>query len=340
MFIQLSDLHIDVQQSQPSERLTTCIKKINTLSPDLVLLTGDLVDRGDEPSTLLLKTLLQDLNSPYYLIPGNHDSRELLRHVFGQEHGYLGKQGSIDYAIPYRKQDQIVMLDTTRYAPNGRVLLTGQLSVAQLAWLEQILAACSGSSILAMHHPPVNLSGLAESGYAFFEAFMAKADGVDEAFLHADHFYALLAQYPQVKMVLAGHLHGPLSIDLPVKVPCLVAPTTYKTGFYLGKTGQFEYGHAFLPPAFSAYDWPDGGAISATIYYCDLPAYTRVNTLAIRSDPHDNLYHEHPTFADTTIDVHYPGRIIEGCVKYTYSQWEKMYHQVTHQILKNSGALR
>ncbi len=68
--VQLSDLHIG--HGVPSARIAAAIKEINSLNPDLVVLTGDYVtskrDRlGDVPE------LLEPLRAPRVAVLGNHD---------------------------------------------------------------------------------------------------------------------------------------------------------------------------------------------------------------------------------------------------------------------------
>ncbi len=47
--------------------------------PDLIVITGDLVDLGQPQEYAWLKTLLAPLHQPLVVIPGNHDEREAIR---------------------------------------------------------------------------------------------------------------------------------------------------------------------------------------------------------------------------------------------------------------------
>lgn len=57
--------------------------------PDLVLLTGDLVDEGDPGEYQNAVQLLRALTIPYLILAGNHDQRANLRAAF-PGHRYLG----------------------------------------------------------------------------------------------------------------------------------------------------------------------------------------------------------------------------------------------------------
>lgn len=67
--VQLSDIHFGSVSRQHLKRL---IKKTNALNPDMVLITGDLVDQPDCATADSL-ALLNDLTAPAYWISGNHE---------------------------------------------------------------------------------------------------------------------------------------------------------------------------------------------------------------------------------------------------------------------------
>src|SRR3979411_312206 len=73
--------------------LARMIARIETLDPrpDLVLGTGDLVDRPSAQSYAALRQLLGALTIPLRLLPGNHDDRALLAAAL-PEHPYLAAE--------------------------------------------------------------------------------------------------------------------------------------------------------------------------------------------------------------------------------------------------------
>ena len=71
-----------------------------TAAPDAVVATGDLVDFGSEEEYRFLRGLLAALPMPVYLLPGNHDSRAMLRRVF-PDHAYLFSGGASDEPVHY-----------------------------------------------------------------------------------------------------------------------------------------------------------------------------------------------------------------------------------------------
>src|ERR1700730_7331854 len=87
---QISDLHIKspgalaygrVDTAQALER---CVAALNEFRPrpDLVVISGDLADTPTAEEYEHLKRLLAKLELPFVGIPGNHDSRELMRAAF------------------------------------------------------------------------------------------------------------------------------------------------------------------------------------------------------------------------------------------------------------------
>src|SRR5579863_6575751 len=107
LLAQISDLHIKRPGALAYQRVDTaaclarCVARLNALEPrpDAVLVTGDLVDRGTAEEYVHLKSLLDALRIPYYLLIGNHDDRAALREVFA-ERAELREGGEfVQYAI-------------------------------------------------------------------------------------------------------------------------------------------------------------------------------------------------------------------------------------------------
>lgn len=75
-FAIFSDTHICDTLPNNTEDLRRAIDEVNART-DLafVLVCGDLTHNGDTKSLLLAKSLLDELEVPYYAIPGNHDTR-------------------------------------------------------------------------------------------------------------------------------------------------------------------------------------------------------------------------------------------------------------------------
>src|ERR1700688_1813601 len=96
LIAQISDLHIKPPGSLAYERVDTasalerCVAALNALRPrpDLVVISGDLADTPTAEEYEHLKRLLAPLELPFVAIPGNHDSREMMRAAFPQAYAF------------------------------------------------------------------------------------------------------------------------------------------------------------------------------------------------------------------------------------------------------------
>lgn len=172
--------------------------------PDVVLVTGDLVESGEEKAYRQLRCALEKLRIPYYLIVGNHDCRKHLRAVF-RETSYLPAAGFVQYAVE-QYPVRLLGLDTLDDGRGG-----GRLCPERLSWLDETLAeAPERPTMLFMHHPPF------ETGIAWMDKSF---------FVGGAEFKALLGRHRQVERVICGHLHRSISTTFG-DVLVTVAPST------------------------------------------------------------------------------------------------------------------
>src|ERR1044072_1091540 len=88
LIAQITDLHVGFDPVDPDEynkqRLDHVLEKIldGPNKPDLMLVTGDLTERGDPESYQRCKDLLSACPFPWHPIPGNHDLRTNFSRAF------------------------------------------------------------------------------------------------------------------------------------------------------------------------------------------------------------------------------------------------------------------
>ncbi len=242
LVLQLSDLHIGTthEQREAAEALAQAIDAVNALPnrPDALLVTGDLTHDGTDEQYEIARELLARLQLPTYVLAGNHDDRDRLRGHFGLE-GSAGApiQQAVDLG-PLR----LVSLDSTRPGSDA-----GQLDSERLAWLDGVLAeAPEQPTLLAMHHPPL-LTGVAPW---------------DEIGIPASERHALgevLKRHPQVRRVVAGHMHRTIVAELAGRA-VLAAPSTYLQGLLDFSAPEFVL--ASEPAGFAIHALVDGEVIS------------------------------------------------------------------------------
>ena len=154
---QLTDTHIKSNRRKAYGRVDTAamldaaVKHINAFEPaiDVVLVSGDLTDRGEPEEFYALRESLKNISMPWHVIPGNHDDRCNFLEAFA-DHDYLEDSASFIHYIIDDYPLQLIGLDTTvDEKPYGF------LPAKRLEWLDACLASePEKPTLLFMHHPP------------------------------------------------------------------------------------------------------------------------------------------------------------------------------------------
>lgn len=255
LIAQLSDCHISTPEEEfsklycPADRLRAAIRHVNgSLNrPDLVFLTGDLINSARREEYDILRDLLPLFDMPVYLLPGNHDDCALLREAF-PDHDYLPESGDLNYVVdgwPLK----IICLDTNLH---GKA--EGVLGEAQLDWLDRELGRETARRVLIfMHHPPF-LTGLAHM------------DGM--SLLDRDAFTKVIARHDTVERVMCGHVHRSIQTLAGGTLVQTCPSTSHQILLHLGQEGQL--GTVFEPPEYLLHYWTeDGGLVTHNEYVTD-----------------------------------------------------------------------
>ena len=128
-FAHISDTHIGNQTAEEDLRRT--IKSINgNPSISFVVLTGDITEFGSDDELTLAKKLLDSLNKPWHIIPGNHDANwsesgsNSFKKIFGAE----------TFSFTF---NNYLFLGTAS-GPNMR-MSPGQVPREHIVWMDSIL---------------------------------------------------------------------------------------------------------------------------------------------------------------------------------------------------------
>lgn len=74
-FAFLSDTHVGSPNASAEEDLRRSVRDINSMSDvDFAVITGDITELGDDEQLSLARKILDSLDIPWYIIPGNHDT--------------------------------------------------------------------------------------------------------------------------------------------------------------------------------------------------------------------------------------------------------------------------
>ena len=156
VFVQITDTHYATNKDEfkkafydrrmkvlPQGVLDSLTKEVNEISPDFVMLTGDIVADAKRPPVELvdkwMKYMADDFatkfDCPLFAVEGNHD---IVRDVEIGKAVYEKYFGPTYYSFNV-KGAHFIVLDTMWLSPDGK-LTYGPSSAAEVSWLKQDLA--------------------------------------------------------------------------------------------------------------------------------------------------------------------------------------------------------
>ncbi len=186
---QVTDMHLFASEQQEllgmptTESFHAVIERLTKLRDelDLLLLTGDLSGDSTPQSYSNLQNLLSPLFLPSYWLPGNHDDFAIMNEVLNL--GLVSRRKSFE-----RGEWNFILIDSS---VAGKI--HGYLRSETLEWLDlQLSMSVNKPTAVALHHPP----------------FKVNSCWLDDSSLqNSEEFFAVLDKYPQVRLVLFGHIH-------------------------------------------------------------------------------------------------------------------------------------
>jgi 3',5'-cyclic AMP phosphodiesterase CpdA len=208
-------------------------------SPDVLVLSGDLADRGERQAYVRLRPVieaaLQRFGAKLLVVPGNHDDVALLRaHLLRRG----PEPGPLDEVIRVGGL-RLIGIDST--VP-GEV--HGHLDEAQLeALADELAEPAADGTVLVIHHPPI----------------WSTTPMSELVALREPQRLAAVIRDRDVRLVLSGHTHR-VSAGMLAGVPVWVSPSTGSHADVLARDG-FR-GHA--GGGFTRIDILEDGEIVAT----------------------------------------------------------------------------
>lgn len=251
LIAQITDLHVMPKGKLAYERVDTAamlrnaVAHLNRLAPrpDVVLITGDLADRGEPLAYQHLREILAGLQLPYYVIPGNHDKHSAFREAF-KDHSYIPASGDF---IQYVIDDHAIRIVAADSVVPGQT--QGMLCEQRLAWLDKVLGERPGvPTLVLMHHPP-----LATGLQHYDEVGMARIPELE----------AVIARHPQVERILCGHVHRAIQTRFGGTVVSACPSTAHQVFCDLRPDGQDAW--SLDPPGFQLHRWNGKALFSYTL---------------------------------------------------------------------------
>ena len=254
LIAQITDLHVRpcglaanrvVETNMMTERAIDAVIALRP-RPDVVLITGDLTDRGLVEEYQQLKIMLGRLDIPFFMILGNHDRRENFRRVFSDCRGVAEDAQFVHFVIddyPVR----LIGLDTL-VPGKGE----GALCARRLAFLERALARERDKpTVIFLHHPP-------------FDCGIAHMDRI-RLLEGAERLAEIVRPYRNIERILCGHHHRAIETRFAGTI-CSISPgVAHQVTFDITEDGPASL--VFEPPAYQLHRFrPETGIVSHTVY--------------------------------------------------------------------------
>lgn len=158
LIAQISDLHIVSKGARccglvdTNELARRAVNAINRLKrrPDAVVVSGDIIDTAKAADYAVAQEILGQLEIPFFPVSGNHDLSTGLKAAFSDR---SFSASPIPDRLCYGTHVgaiRLVTLDSS--VPRAPY---GELSAAQLSFLDRELSSANGRpAVVAVHHPP------------------------------------------------------------------------------------------------------------------------------------------------------------------------------------------
>jgi 3',5'-cyclic-AMP phosphodiesterase len=240
---QISDLHIKPPGTLAYGRVDTakalerCVAALNAFlpAPDFVVISGDLADTPNTEEYDYFTRLLAPLKPPFAGIPGNHDSRELMRATFPSA-PYAFPSGALNQKIELGGLDLLLLDSSVSGKPHG------ELDAPTLQWLDATLASSAERpALLFLHHPP----------------FIAGIWHMDrQNLLNSNELAAIVRRHQRVQIVATGHIHR-AALTMFAGRPCTICPApNHAVDLDLAELRAPSF--RIEPPAFHLHTWFEG----------------------------------------------------------------------------------
>lgn len=199
-FAVVSDSHLVPSEHQTlftdsEKKLIFTVESINK-NDDIkfVVFLGDCIDKSNMESLESFMNIVQNLNKPYYIVFGNHDSYSMggvpKEDFSAFIHKYNKKQPAEDTSYYFRanKDSYGLVVDGSSYVVPGK---HGRYLPELLTEIEKLFKYKKGKMIFIFQHFPLIPPNDNESHYT----------------LDTDNYLALIKKYKNIVLIASGHFH-------------------------------------------------------------------------------------------------------------------------------------
>lgn len=212
LLVHITDTHIIPPgellygSTDTAAHLRECVRQINCMQPkpDIVLITGDLVEKPDKACYEHFIRLIDALEMPTYVIPGNHDDPDAMAVAFADTPYFPVTDNTFQYAIDYLP---FSILALNSHAEGSEL---PDFNPQRLGWLQEQLDQTDKPVLIAIHHPPMmtGIELIDMGGTDWFQGLKS-----------------VLAGHGKTKLVICGHCHTDLCGHIG-QVPVYMAAAT------------------------------------------------------------------------------------------------------------------
>jgi 3',5'-cyclic AMP phosphodiesterase CpdA len=223
----VSDVHITVNTNSVNNSrdltksilyLKRAVKELNSSDSSFVVFSGDVVQRANKYPLVMFAKIINDLNKPYYVIPGNHDlekfsgidNKEFFRLMNKFSHNKTRRAPAV-----IRKSGKtvfIVMNSVNELIPGSK----GYFKESELMWLDKKLNKYKNKNVVIIQH------------YPLIEPYKNETHKTYES----ESYLKLLQQHKNVIAIISGHYHADNEIKqdgiMHISVPSLAQDGEYK----------------------------------------------------------------------------------------------------------------
>lgn len=199
-FAIVSDTHLipsehPVLFTQSEKNIIFTVESINKNKDiDFVVFLGDCIDKSQMESLQSFMNIVQNLNKPYYIVYGNHDSYSaggIAKEDFAKfVHQYNSRQDKEETSFYFKaaKHAYGLILDGSSWVVPGR---HGRYLPEQLKEVERFLKFKKNDMILIFQHFPL----------------IPPNDNYSHYTLDTDPYFELLEKFSNIVLIASGHFH-------------------------------------------------------------------------------------------------------------------------------------
>lgn len=230
----------------PNKSLIRVLAHLESLAGeyDALVISGDLAQEEIAETYQRMGAILKDFPLPVYILPGNHDTPELMHSELAAPHPH------IHYAEHAAFAGWHTVFVDTHFSGHPEGDISDEQFAALKIRLDQLRQ--EEHALVFMHHHPVPI------GSRWMDHM-----GLQQT----DKFWALLSDYPQVGGVVFGHIHSEFNLEHPVSAEKSILVIGTPATCVQAKHDDAEMRLEDARPAWRELVLQPDGSIETTVHY-------------------------------------------------------------------------